>query len=410
MDLQEIVEAEGHLIDSHVMESIFDKVVEHNGRFEVQQFRIGRTNSDPSYLRLKVEAPSAEQMERLLEDLLGLGCALVEPGEALLRVVERDRCAPEDFYSTTNHRTLIRQDQKWVEVENQRMDALIVVADGRAVCRRLRDLRAGDRVVVGTRGIRVVPEAKERDRLAFAFMSNGISSERQVETAVRQTAALINQAIDTGQRVVVVAGPVVVHTGGVQGLAQLIRNGFVHALLSGNALGVHDAEAALFGTSLGVRLSDGRQEEHGHRNHMRAINAIYHAGSIERAVQLGKLRCGILYECVTHNVPFVLAGSLRDDGPLPDTITDMNAAQDAYAEQLKGAGVVLCLGSMLHSIATGNMLPSWVKIVCVDINPAVATKVSDRGTGQAVGVVADVGLFLDLLARALEPRKSSTGR
>src|SRR5581483_9901647 len=273
--------------------------------------------------------------------------------------------------------------------------------DGHAVCRRLRDLRAGDQIVVGLRGIRVIPEAKERDRLAFAFMSNGISSERQVETAVRQTAALINQAIDTGQRVVVVAGPVVVHTGGVQGLAQLIRNGFVHALLSGNALGVHDAEAALFGTSLGIRLSDGRQEEHGHRNHMRAINAIYHAGNVGEAVKSGRLRSGILYECVRAKVPFVLAGSLRDDGPLPDTITDMNAAQDAYARELKGAGLVLCLGSMLHSIATGNMLPSWVKIVCVDINPAVATKVSDRGTGQAVGVVTDVGLFLDLLSKAL---------
>ncbi len=190
--------------------------------------------------------------------------------------------------------------------------------------------------------------------------------------------------------------------GRVQGLAALIRGGFVQAVLSGNALGVHDVEASLFGTSLGVRLADGRQEEHGHRNHMRAINAIYHAGGVHSAVESGRLKSGVLYECVKHSVPFVLAGSLRDDGPLPDTLTDMNAAQDAYAEQLKGAGLVLCLGSMLHSIATGNMLPSWVKIVCVDINPAVATKVSDRGTGQAVGVVTDVGLFLDLLAKALE--------
>jgi lysine-ketoglutarate reductase/saccharopine dehydrogenase-like protein (TIGR00300 family) len=192
-----------------------------------------------------------------------------------------------------------------------------------------------------------------------------------------------------------------VHTGGVAGLAWLIRGGWVHGLLSGNALGVHDVEAALLGTSLGVRLSDGRQEEHGHRNHMRAINAIYHAGGVRQAVESGRLREGILYECVKAGIPFVLAGSLRDDGPLPDTITDMNAAQDAYAAQLKGAGLVICLGSMLHSIATGNMLPSWVRIVCVDINPAVATKVSDRGTGQAVGIVSDVGLFLDLLSKAL---------
>jgi lysine-ketoglutarate reductase/saccharopine dehydrogenase-like protein (TIGR00300 family) len=199
-----------------------------------------------------------------------------------------------------------------------------------------------------------------------------------------------------------VAGPVVIHTGGSAAMAKLIHGGWVQAVLAGNALGVHDIEAALLGTSLGVRQSDGRQEEHGHRNHMRAINAIYHAGSIAKAVETGKLKSGVMYECVKAGIPFVLAGSLRDDGPLPDTITDMNQAQDAYAEQIKGAGVVLCLGSMLHSIATGNMLPSWVKLVCVDINPAVATKVSDRGTGQAVGVVTDVGLFLELLAKNLE--------
>jgi lysine-ketoglutarate reductase/saccharopine dehydrogenase-like protein (TIGR00300 family) len=401
MPFQEVVEAEGHLIDSHIMENIFDKVVEYSGRFEVQEFRIGRTNNEGSYLRLKVETPDSPSLERLLESLLELGCAPVEAGDALLREVERDKCAPEEFYSTTNHHTLVRHGQKWIEVENQRMDAMIVVEEGRAFCRRLRDLRRGDSIVTGLRGIRVIPESKERDRLAFAFMSNGISSERQVETAVQQTAALVRSAIEQKLKVVVVAGPVVVHTGGVAGLAGLIRHGFVHAVLAGNALAAHDIEAALLGTSLGIRLSDGRQEEHGHRNHIRAINAIYHAGSIARAVESGRLQSGVLYECVKAGVPFVLAGSLRDDGPLPDTIADMNAAQDAYAEQLKGAGLVLCLGSMLHSIATGNMLPSWVKIVCVDINPAVATKVSDRGTGQAVGVVTDVGLFLDHLSKAL---------
>ncbi|HLJ13305.1 MAG TPA: TIGR00300 family protein [Bryobacteraceae bacterium] len=401
--VQEVVEAEGHLVDSHIMEQIFDTVVEFAGRFEVEEFRIGRTNSDPSYLRLKLEAPSPEQMEQLLGQLLGLGCAPVDSGDAALRAVEADCCAPEDFYSTTNHHTLVRHKRRWIEVESQRMDAMIVVKDARAFCRRLRDLRKGDQVVVGMAGIRVLPESKERDRLSFAFMSNGISSERQVETAVRQTAALMEQTLAQRLKIVVVAGPVVVHTGGVAPLARLIRAGYVQAVLSGNALGVHDIEAALFGTSLGVRMSDGRQAEHGHRNHMRAINAIYRAGGIEQAVASGCLSNGVLYECVKAGVPFVLAGSLRDDGPLPDTITDMNLAQDAYAERLRGAGVVLCLGSMLHSIAVGNMLPSWVKIVCVDINPAVATKVSDRGTGQAVGVVTDVGLFLDLLARTLVP-------
>ena len=398
----EVVEAEGHLIDSHIMERIFDTVVEYGGRFEVEQFRIGRTNSEASYLRLRIEA--SEPMERMLQQLLGLGCSPADPADAALAMVERDRCAPDDFYSTTNYRTLVRHEQRWIEVENQRMDALIVAGGGRAECRRLRDIRAGDMVVVGMRGIRGLPESKERDRLSFAFMSNGVSSERQVETAVRQTAALIRQTGEQGKKVLAVAGPVVVHTGGATGLAALIRHGFVQGVLSGNALGVHDIEAALFGTSLGLRLADGRQEEHGHRNHMRAINAIYRCGGVREAVASGRLQSGVLYECVRAGVPFILAGSLRDDGPLPETITDMNRAQDAYAAALKDAGLVLCLGTMLHSIATGNMAPSWIKFVCVDINPAVATKVSDRGTGQAVGVVADVGLFLDLLAKTLVER------
>ena len=397
----EVVEAQGHLIDSHLMESIFDTVVEFGGKFEVEQFTIGRTNSDRSRLRLRIEAPSAKEMEQTLEALISLGCTPVDSGDAELRLIERDKCAPEDFYSTTNHHTFVRLKADWIEVKDQRMDALVVVRDGQAACRKLRDIKAGDQVVIGMRGIRVVPETKERDRLAFAFMSNGISSERQVETAVQQTANLMRATLEAGQKIIVVGGPVVVHTGGAPALAKLIKHGWVQALLSGNALGVHDIEAALIGTSLGIRLQDGRQEEHGHRNHMRAINAINNEGNIRGAVESGRLQTGIMYECVKNSVPFVLAGSLRDDGPLPDTVTDMNVAQDLCAEHLKGAGVVLCLGSMLHSIAIGNMSPSWVKLVCVDINPAVATKVSDRGTGQAIGIVTDVGLFLDHLCKAL---------
>jgi lysine-ketoglutarate reductase/saccharopine dehydrogenase-like protein (TIGR00300 family) len=399
---QEVVETQGHLIDSHLMERIFDTVVEYHGKFAVEEFRIGRTNADPSYLRLKVETPTLEDMEDILSNLLDLGCTPADTGDAQLQRVTQDRCAPEDFYSTTNHKTLVRHTGQWVEVENQRMDGMLVVKDGHAMCRRLRDLRMGDEVVVGMHGIRVVPEAKERDRDSFAFMSNEISSERQLRTAVRQIATLMKEARAEGKRIIVVGGPVIIHTGGVPALSKLIQGGWVQALLGGNAVAVHDIEGALLGTSLGVRLTDGRQEEHGHRNHMRAINAIYHAGGIAQAVESGKLTKGVMYECVKAGVPFVLAGSLRDDGPLPDTITDMNEAQDAYAAQLKGAGVVLCLGSMLHSIATGNMLPSWVKIVCVDINPAVATKVSDRGTGQAIGVVTDVGQFLAALSAVLE--------
>jgi lysine-ketoglutarate reductase/saccharopine dehydrogenase-like protein (TIGR00300 family) len=404
LPLSEVVEAQGHLIDSHIMERIFDAVVEAGGRFEVEHFSIGRTNSEPSKLRLRVEAPSQKQLEQMMTLLLGLGCAAVDSGDAELKAAECDRCAPDDFYSTTNQRTLVRRKGQWLEVANQRMDAMIVVDSEGARCLRLRDVKAGDAIVVGMKGIRVVPEAKERDRLAFAFMSNDISSERQVETAVEQTAAIMRQMRSDGKKIVAVAGPVVVHTGGGEALSRLIRDGWIDVVLAGNALAVHDIEAALLGTSLGVRASDGRLEQHGHRNHMRAINAINRAGGIKEAVESGVLRKGVMYECVRASVPFVLAGSLRDDGPLPGVITDMNEAQDAYAAQLRDAGVVLCLSSMLHSIAVGNMLPAWVKIVCVDINPAVPTKVSDRGTGQAVGVVTDVGLFLGLLSNKLETR------
>ncbi len=402
MGSTEIIEAEGHLIDSHIMERIFDTVVEYQGRFEVEGFHIGRTNSDPSKLRMRVETPTREQMDQLLSQLVGLGCVPVDAGDAVIEKITRDKCAPEDFYSTTNHRTLVRIDGDWIEVGRQRMDATIVVSGKTAECRKLRDLRAGDQVVVGMRGIRVVPDTKDRDRLSFSFMSNEVSSERQVETAVSQTVAIMRAVREQGKKIVVVAGPVVVHTGGSKPLSELIQLGWVDSLLAGNALAVHDIEAALLGTSLGIRQKDGRQEEHGHRNHMRAINAIYNCGDIAGAVKQGKLKSGVMYECVKHNVPFVLAGSLRDDGPLPDTVTDMNEAQNLYSKHIENSGVVLCLSSMLHSIATGNMLPSWVKMVCVDINPAVATKVSDRGSSQTVGVVTDVGLFLDLLVRKIK--------
>ncbi len=398
---QEVVEAEGHLIDSHIMEQIFDTVIEYHGRFEVEHFHIGRTNADPSRLRLRVEAPDRASFEKMLSQLHALGCAPVEEQDAAFARVERDRCAPEDFYSTTNHRTLVRRGGQWHEVQNQRMDAVIVWENGQAV---------------GAAAAR--PQGRRRDRRRHARHPRDPRIERarpprlrlHVQRHLQRAAGGDGRAADrcahppdAGLR------PARGRRGRPRGgahrgrkwLASLIRKGYVSALLAGNALGVHDIESALFGTSLGVRLSDGRQEEHGHRNHMRAINRIYHAGSVREAVARGVLKKGVLYECIQHGVPFVLAGSLRDDGPLPETITDMNAAQDAYAEQLRGAGLVLCLGSMLHAIATGNMLPGWVKTVCVDINPAVVTKLGDRGTGQAVGVVTDVGIFLEQLDRHL---------
>ena len=397
----EIVEAEGHLVDSQILSKIFDRVLECGSEFEVVTFDLGRTNKDFSHLRLRVTAPTSQILSRTVEELLKLGCYQTELEEVLLRPAEANGVVPDDFYSTTNLRTFIRFHGSWLEVGGQRMDAVIVIESGRATCRKLRNVRKGDQIVCSARGVRVQPEFKERDRLGFAFMANDISSERRTETAVRKVAELMRQSKENGGKIVFVAGPVLVHTGGVKSFCELTRNGYVQALLSGNALAVHDIEHALYGTSLGVDLEHGVPIEEGHKNHMRAINAMNRAGSIAKAVESGVLTSGLMYECVRGRVPFVLAGSIRDDGPLPETIMDLIKAQDAYASQLADAQMVVCLSSMLHSIGVGNMLPSWVKMVCVDINPAVVTKLSDRGSQQTVGIVTDVGAFLNLLAHEL---------
>lgn len=405
MDYSEIVEAEGHLVDSQILSNIMDRVIECGAVYEVLDFNLGRTNDQFSHLRLRVVAPSKETLDKTLEELIELGCYQAQITDAQLKPAPRDRVVPDDFYSTTNHRTFLRLNGAWQEVGRQRMDAVIVVdesADGpRAVCRKLRDVRQGEMVVCGAQGIRIQPEFKARDRMGFAFMANEISSERRAETAVRKVAQMMRQIKAEGGRIVFVAGPVVIHTGGTAAFSQIIRQGYVDALLAGNAIAVHDIEHTLYGTSLGVDLENGIPIEEGHKNHMRAINVINRHGSIKGAVEAGVLRGGVMYECVKHGVPFVLAGSIRDDGPLPDTEMDLIAAQEAYARQLEGAQMVICLSSMLHSIGVGNMTPSWVRMVCVDINPAVVTKLSDRGSQQTVGIVTDVGTFLDLLAQQL---------
>jgi lysine-ketoglutarate reductase/saccharopine dehydrogenase-like protein (TIGR00300 family) len=271
----------------------------------------------------------------------------------------------------------------------------------RVTCRKLREIRAGDLVVCGVNGIKIVPEFRERDRLGFAFMTNEISSERRVEVGVSRIAAMMKEVKRARGRIAVVAGPVIVHTGGGTYFRDLVRGGYVDVLLSGNALAVHDAEQALYGTSLGVDLETGKSIEGGHRHHMRAINAICRAGGLRAAVEKGVLTSGVMYECIRHNVEYVLAGSVRDDGPLPDTMMNLVEAQDRYAEALHEVGLVLVLSTMLHGIGVGNMLPAWVRLVCVDINPAVVTKLADRGSSQTVGIVTDVGLFLRQLASAL---------
>jgi lysine-ketoglutarate reductase/saccharopine dehydrogenase-like protein (TIGR00300 family) len=368
MPASDTIEAEGHLIDSGLLSAIFDKIIEQRGSYEILHFDIGRTNDDASRIQMRITAPDGSVLDELLQQLTTFGCHPVRERDALVRPAEKDRCVPDDFYSTTNHRTHVRLNGRWVEVENQRMDAVIVASNDRAVCRKLRDIRGGEPVVCGHEGIRVTPEFRERDRLGFAFMSNDVSSERRVEGSVARIAQMMRDIKKAGGRIAVVAGPVVVHTGGAEHFSELIRLGYVDVVLAGNALAVHDIEFALSGTSLGIDLVMGAPVEQGHRNHMAAINTINRAGSIRRAVETGVLKSGVMYECVTHGVEFVLAGSIRDDGPLPETLMDLVAAQERYAEELsKNVHMVLMLSSMLHSIGVGNMLPSWVRVVCVDI-------------------------------------------
>jgi len=400
----EIVEAEGHLIDSQVMNAMFDTVVRHDAAFDVLEFKIGRTNDEPSFVSMRVTSRTPAALTEVLEELVSLGCRVANAEDAQVVPADRDGCAPEDFYSTTNHRTSVRIDGRWLEVDRQRMDAAIVVEGVGAVCRKLREIRAGDAVICGVHGIKVVPEFQARDRHGFAFMTNEISSERRVEVGVARIAAMMRAARAGGGRIAFVVGPVVVHTGGGAYFCDLIRRGYVDVLLAGNALAVHDVEQALYGTSLGVDMESGRAIEGGHRHHMRAINAIYRAGGLRPAVASGVVKSGVMFECIRRNVDYVLAGSIRDDGPLPDTAMNLVDAQDLYTAALQEVTLVLVLSSMLHGIGVGNMLPAWVPLVCVDINPAVVTKLADRGSSQTIGIVTDVGLFLRQLASALDEK------
>ena len=399
--IAETIDAEGHLIDSGDLQAILTTVVEQGATYEILHFDVGRTNSDASRLSMRVATESQESLDHLLSTLSSFGCYVKGAPDAVVRVNDIAGAAPLDFYSTTNHLTQVLIGGQWVTVGAQRMDAAIVVDGAHVFCRKLRDLEAGDQVVCGMQGIRVKPDLQDRDKPTFGFMSNDVSSERRVEVAVGRVAAMLREARARGEKIAFVAGPVVVHTGGAEYLCELIEGGFVDVILSGNALAVHDIEAALSGTSLGIDLDTGRPVEHGHRNHMRAINVIRRAGGIGAAVTSGLLTSGVMHACHVHNVAYVLAGSIRDDGPLPETVMDLSAAQDRYAEALKPVGVVIMLSSMLHSIGVGNMVPSWVKVVSVDINPAVVTKLSDRGSTQTIGVVTDVGLFLHQLAVVL---------
>jgi lysine-ketoglutarate reductase/saccharopine dehydrogenase-like protein (TIGR00300 family) len=402
--------AEGHLIDSGLLTRVLNMIVDAGADYRVAAFSMGKVRSDPSRVELDVSAADDAALASLTGLLVNQGCFEKEPGQAALKPAPGDSCVPDDFYATTNRRTQVHLDGAWHDVAEMRMDGVILSPgplargagiDGGLVCRLIRDVKAGDLVVCGNSGVRIFPLFQEGAE-EFGFMASDVSSERSVSVAVERVAGEMRRLRKDGGRVVVVAGPVVIHTGGGPALAALVRDGFVSGLLAGNALAVHDVESALFGTSLGIDLVTGKPVFEGHRNHIRAINAVFAHGSIAGAVTAGALKTGVMYECVRARVPYVLAGSLRDDGPLPETVTDMIAAQQAYAGLVRGASMVVMLSSMLHSIATGNMIPAWTRTLCVDINPAVVTKLSDRGSGQTIGIVTDVGLFLRSLADTLQ--------
>ncbi|MEZ4334492.1 MAG: TIGR00300 family protein [Myxococcota bacterium] len=400
----EEIELKGHLMDSGGLNRALDVVTDAGGSFRVRTISLAERKDQESRAVLRIVAPDEERLEGVVAGLLAMGAHRRTPVRAArLEPVTQDGVAPEGFYSTTIYPTEVRLGGEWVEVERQRMDAVVVVETApraRARCALFRDLRAGDRVVCGIDGVRVrFPETRESGE--FAFMNAAVSSERRVETAVKAIAWEMRRLRERKGRIVVVAGPVVVHTGGARPLAALVARGYVQALLTGNALPVHDIELDLFGTSLGVDLSRGRPVHEGHRNHLMAINRVRAAGGIREAVESGVVRSGILYECVRRGVPFVLAGSIRDDGPLPDTRMDLIEAQAAYARAIEGADMILMLSSMLHAIGTGNMTPAGVRVICVDISPAVVTKLADRGSLESVGIVTDVGLFLNLLEQNL---------
>ncbi|WP_414549951.1 TIGR00300 family protein [Anabaena sp. CCY 0017] len=406
-----VIRMEGHLLDSGLINRALDLIVDTGGSFQVMNFNLGEQRQSTSAAEVRVSAPSHEVMEGIISELIDLGAVDLPQDErdAKLQPVIQAGVAPDDFYVSTIYPTEVRINGEWVRVENQRMDGAIAItqtANGLvAKCKILRDLEVGDKVIVDVLGIRTIRKTESREQRnsqEFSFMSSGVSSERRVEIVVEQVAWELRKIRDAGGKVVVTAGPVVIHTGGGEHLAQLMREGYVQALLGGNAIAVHDIEQNMMGTSLGVDMKRGVAVRGGHRHHLKAINTIRRYGSIAKAVEAGVIKSGVMYECVSNNIPFSLAGSIRDDGPLPDTQMNLIKAQEEYAKLIEGAEMILMLSSMLHSIGVGNMTPAGVKMVCVDINPAVVTKLSDRGSVESVGVVTDVGLFLSLLIQQLE--------
>jgi lysine-ketoglutarate reductase/saccharopine dehydrogenase-like protein (TIGR00300 family) len=394
----------GHIIDSMMLPQIMDMVMDQGGNFTIDELKVGQHKTDISTCRMEVAADSAEVLERIVRQARALGATAESEQPARLEAVVQEGVFPEGFYSTSNLPTEVLLDGRWVRVEDIEMDAAIAVdrAAGRAWCIVFQGAKPGVEVVVGYEGVRVTPLERSRQTEIFSFMGSEVSAEKPKKVLIAGIAQEMRQIRQTGGRVLVVAGPAVVHTGAGRYLSRLIELGFVQVLFAGNALAVHDVESALFGTALGVNVESGLPIEHGHEHHMRAINRVRAAGGLRQMVESAQLKSGVMKSAIEHGVETVLAGSVRDDGPLPDVVTDMVEAQRRMRAALGGVRLALMLSTMLHSIATGNMLPAGVRTVCVDINPAVVTKLADRGSWQSIGLVTDVESFLRELALVLE--------
>jgi lysine-ketoglutarate reductase/saccharopine dehydrogenase-like protein (TIGR00300 family) len=404
MAVSQEIELSGHIIDSGIMTQVFDRVMDMGGNFEILVFDVGKKKTDPSYARLRIIAANREKLGFILSELHRFGARPPEVKDVYVVPAESDHVGPKGFYLTTNHPTEIKYNGEWIPVEFIEMDCLIVKdkQTKRAICTPLSKLKKGDLVAVGEQGVKVHYPERPREQSNFEFMHGTVSSERPTVTLIAKIAREIIDMQKKHGKTILVGGPAIIHTGAAKVVAGMIRKGYINALFAGNALATHDIEYNLFGTSLGMDIATGKPVMGGHKHHIYAINEVLRAGSIKQAVEKGVINGGIMYECVKNNVPFVLAGSIRDDGPLPDVITDVVAAQDAMRRHLEGCGMVLMVATLLHSVAVGNCLPSNVKTICVDINPASLTKLMDRGTMQAIGIVSDAGSFFPLLAEQIE--------
>jgi lysine-ketoglutarate reductase/saccharopine dehydrogenase-like protein (TIGR00300 family) len=404
----EEVEIRGHIIDSLILPKVLDVITSLGGTFRIKQIAIGQARTDPSYALVEVQAADAVRLADILAQISDHGAVPTVWQDCRLEAADMDSAFPEGFYSTTNQRTEVRLDGHWTEVADQEMDCgLVVSADHKqARCLPMVDVRKGDLIIVGHAGVRVFPQERTAQRHMFEFMGSSVSTEKPKGIAIREIARELSRTRADGGRTLLVGGPAIVHTGSGEHVCQLIREGYIDVLFPGNALATHDIEQALFGTSLGVHLSHGTSAEAGHEHHLRAINRMRRAGGIERAVATGLLSSGIMYECVRHHVDFLLAGSIRDDGPLPEVITDVLDAQRQMRAKSRDVTFCLMVATTLHSIAVGNLLPAWVKVVCADINPSTVIKLNDRGSFQTVGIVTDVEPFLRALVQELAEMES----